>query len=301
MDMLATVPFANRDDSAYWAVASKYGNLDASIVPKLGPKFNFGEFKLYLNVKDTSGNQKQIEIGDIPYSNDYYNSRNGMAEISFKGKATVQQVRDGTFVALTKDSTGKSVTLLVEEPVTFNSDQLDVYLDHNETTKLTFHAYQAGTSLRAKVSENSLTYRHVGKPWANQSVYIFQYFSPDNFPDNDLQCKLVALIVGILLTLLFLVASSAVGTVEKPQVVTFDPFSPAYRPGIVGQCKTDANGVGVISIRGTFSGAAQLLFLSELPKDHKFEERQNWDDVFWVGVRVLPNDEHLLRVSTHRP
>ncbi len=93
------------------------------------------------------------------------------------------------------------------------------------------------------------------------------------------------------------VASSAVGTVEKPQIVTFDPFCPSYRPGIVGQCTTDAKGVGVVSIQGTFSGAAQLLFVSELPKDGGFVTRDQWDDVFWVGVRVLPNDAHLLRVS----
>lgn len=146
MDMLATVPFTNRNDSAYWAVASKFENLSASVVPTLGPKFNFGEFKLYLQVKNAAGAQTNIEIGDIPYSNDYYNSRNGIAEISFSGKATVQQVRDGTFVAMSKDNKGQPVTLLVEEPVTFNSDQLDIYLDHNETTNITFHAYQAGKS-----------------------------------------------------------------------------------------------------------------------------------------------------------
>jgi hypothetical protein len=146
MDMLATVPFSNRDDSKYWAVAGKFGNLDASLVPTLGPKVNFGEFKLCLKVKDAQGNPKSIEIGNIPYDNNYYNARNGIAEISFLGKASVQQVREGEFVAMAKDKSGNPVTLLVEEPVTFNSDQLDIYLDHKETTDLTFHAYRYGTS-----------------------------------------------------------------------------------------------------------------------------------------------------------
>ncbi len=151
MDMLATVPFANRDDSKYWAVASKYENLDASLVPTLGPKFNFGEFKLYLNTKDN----KQIFIGDIPYSTEYYNARNGIVEIPFRGKATVQQVREGTFVALAKDKAGKTVTLLTEEPVTFNGDQVDIYLDHHETTQLSFHAYQAGKSSTIKLTQTN--------------------------------------------------------------------------------------------------------------------------------------------------